>query len=184
MNARILLVIAAGLVAAGCSSKQEHAEAASKAAPEPIEIRTAAAEMRKLDKAIAVTGSLHPDESVSVGAEVPGRVSNIFVDFGQNVRKGQVIAELDKQELQLALDRSKAALAQALARLGLDPNQENVRPDTTPHDSASHCADGRRQVEVRQRLAPCEDRRHLPGALHGSAKGLSVARSCARRCPR
>ena len=97
MNARILVVLAAGLVMAGCSGKEEHAEAATTKTPEPIEVRTAAAETRKLDKTIAVTGSLHPDESVSVGAEVPGRISAINVDFGQTVRKGQVIAELDKQ---------------------------------------------------------------------------------------
>jgi RND family efflux transporter MFP subunit len=54
------------------------------------------------------------------------------VDFGHQVRKGRIIAELDKQELTLQLERSRAALAQALARLGLDPAQENVTPDTTP----------------------------------------------------
>jgi RND family efflux transporter MFP subunit len=79
-----------------------------------------------------VTGSLNPDETVSVSAEVPGRVLAIYADFGQNVRKGQVLAELDKQELNLGVERSKASLAQALARLGLDAEQENVRPETTP----------------------------------------------------
>ena len=54
-----------------------------------------------------------------------------------------MIAELDKQELMLALDRSKAALAQALARLGLDPSQENVTPDSTP--------------AIRQAIAQMED---------------------------
>jgi RND family efflux transporter MFP subunit len=132
MRARMSIVLAAGLVLAGCSPEQKKAEAASTAQPEPVEIRTQAAEIRKLDRSIAVTGSLHPDETVAVSSEVPGRVSAILVDFGQHVRKGQVIAELDKQELTLALQRSKAAMAQALARLGLDPGQENVRPDSTP----------------------------------------------------
>jgi RND family efflux transporter MFP subunit len=79
-----------------------------------------------------VTGSLHPDETVTVSFEVAGRVARIPVDFGHQVRKGQIIAELDKQEFTLQLERSRAALAQALARLGLDPSQENVTPDTTP----------------------------------------------------
>jgi RND family efflux transporter MFP subunit len=128
---------------AGCSREQKTAEAASTKQPEPLEIRTAAVETRKIDKAISVTGALHPDETVSISAEVPGRVSNILVDFGQNVRKGQIIAELDKQELNLALDRSKAALAQILARLGLDASQENVRPESTP--------------TIRQAIAQMED---------------------------
>ena len=143
MKARSLTLILAGLMLAGCSREQKTAEAASTKQPEPLEIRTASVETRKVDKSISVTGALHPDETVSVSAEVPGRVSSIFVDFGQNVRKGQIIAELDKQELNFALDRSKAALAQILARLGLDASQENVRPESTP--------------TIRQAIAQMED---------------------------
>jgi RND family efflux transporter MFP subunit len=143
MRARFFTVVIAGAILAGCSTDEKKAEAASTKQPAPIEVRTAAVETRKVDKTISVTGSLHPDETVSVSAEVPGRVSSILVDFGQNVRKGQVIAELDKQELNLALDRSRAALAQALARLGLDSSQENTKPETTP--------------SIRQALAQMED---------------------------
>jgi RND family efflux transporter MFP subunit len=161
MNARIFtVVVAAGAIAlSGCSRQENKAEAASTKAPEPIEIRVASAELRKLDKSIAITGSLHPDETVSVSSEVPGRVSNILVDFGQNVRKGQVVAELDKQELQLAVDRSKAALAQALARLGLDPNQDNVRPDTTPmiRQAQAQMEDARSKFENASRLVKTGD---------------------------
>ena len=138
-----ILIIIAGMTLAGCSREQKKAEAATTKQPDPVEIRTASAETRKLDRNISVTGSLHPDETVNISAEVPGRVSAILVDFGQPVRKGQIIAELDKQELTLAVDRSKAAMAQALARLGLDPGQENVRPDSTP--------------AIRQALAQMED---------------------------
>ena len=45
--------------------------------------------------------------------------------------------------MNLALDRSRAALAQALARLGLDASQENIKPETTP--------------SIRQALAQMED---------------------------
>lgn len=146
MNERFLaVVIAAGLVLAGCSREQTKAEAASPKGPEPIEVRTAMAEARSVDRMLAVTSSLQPDETVSISSEVPGRVSAIYVDFGHNVRKGQVVAELDKQELNLAVERSKAALAQALARLGLDSSQESVRPESTP--------------SVRQALAQLEDAR-------------------------
>src|SRR3954453_4168406 len=132
MTPRSLTLLLAGLMLAGCSREQKTAEAASTKQPEPLDVRTAVVETRKMDKSISVTGSLHPDETVAVSAEVPGRVSSILVDFGQNVRQGQIIAELDKQELSLALERSKAAHAQVLARLGLDASQENVRPELTP----------------------------------------------------
>jgi RND family efflux transporter MFP subunit len=159
MKARSLLFVILGLALAGCSREQKTAEAASTKPPEPLEIRTATVETRRMDKSISVTGSLHPDETVAVSAEVPGRVSNILVDFGQNVRKGQVIAELDKQELSLAVDRAKASLAQALARLGLDANQEHVRPESTPtiRQAMAQMEDAKSKYENASRLVKTGD---------------------------
>jgi RND family efflux transporter MFP subunit len=56
-----------------------------------------------------------------------------------------VIAELDNHELQIQVERARAALAQALARVGLDPGEENARPDSSP--------------AVRQAVAQMEDAR-------------------------
>lgn len=127
--------VALGLgVTGGCSSRapqQQPVSAAAAAKPAPVAIKTVAAETRQVERAMNITGSLEPDETVSVTAEVPGRISKIYVDFGQSVRAGQVIAEFDKQELGLGLERSKAALAQALARVGLNPDQEDARPETS-----------------------------------------------------
>lgn len=120
------------LLVVGCSRESEKAEAATTKVPEPIVVQTVAAQSRLLDKTIAVTGSLLPDESVTVSSEVPGRVQSVSADFGNYVKKGQILAELDKQELMIAVERAKASLAQALARLGLEPGQENVSPESTP----------------------------------------------------
>jgi RND family efflux transporter MFP subunit len=117
----------------GCSkSAPGQAEASAKAQAAPLAVRVATAETRQLGRTLAVTGSLQPDETVSVSAEVAGRVSEIHVDFGQSVRQGEIIAELDKREFVLQCDRSRAALSQALARIGLDASQEDVSPDSTP----------------------------------------------------
>lgn len=121
------------LLAAGCSRRGEVTKAVS--APgqaDPVEVRVAAAETRRASREIAVTGTLLPDETVQVSAEVAGRVAAIHADFGQRVRKGDVLVELDKRELELQLARARAALAQALARIGLDPRREEVVPETTP----------------------------------------------------
>lgn len=159
MRAILFTIMAAAAILSGCSNGQKKAEAATAKQPEPVEIRTASVETRKVDRTISVTGSLHPDETVTVSSEVPGRVSSILVDFGQNVRKGQVLAELDRQELNLALDRSKAALAQALARLGLDPSQENIKPDSTPsiRQAVAQMEDAKSKFENASRLVKTGD---------------------------
>lgn len=146
------------LIITGCSREQNKTEAASKPA-EPISVQTIAARTKILDKVLSVTGALNPDETVSVSSEVPGRVIAINVDFGQSVRKGQIIAELDKQELNLALERSKAALAQTLARLGLDSEQENVRPESTPsmRQAQAQMEDAKSKFENASRLVKSGD---------------------------
>lgn len=143
---------------AGCNREEEKAEASSKT-PEPPAIQTTAAQLRQLDRTLSVTGSLSPDETVGVSSEVPGRLTAVLVDFGQDVRKGQVIAELDRQESNLQLERSKAALAQALARLGLDPGQEDVRPETTPsiRQAQAQMEDARSKYDNASRLVKSGD---------------------------
>jgi RND family efflux transporter MFP subunit len=132
MNQRIyplVFILAAALTGCGRSDKKT-VEAATKA-PDPITVNVASAQSRTIERSINVTGSLNPDETVTVSPEVQGRVLAIRADFGQTVRQGEVVAELDRTEYQIQLDRTRAALNQALARLGLKPGQENSPPTST-----------------------------------------------------
>lgn len=122
------LIVAAALILSGCGKKTEEVKAA--APPEPVAVRTALAEARTVEKSLMVTGSLHPDEETTVSSEVSGRVRSIAVDFGQPVRRGQVVAQLDTTELSLQLERARSALAQAMARLGLEPGAAE-EPEST-----------------------------------------------------
>lgn len=113
--------------------KTTQAKAATKAEAAPIAVRTAVAEERTVERSIAATGSLLPDETVTVSTEVAGRIAVIRADFGQFVTKGSVLVELDRREYDLQVDRARGALNQALARLGLPPyNGQLAPPETTP----------------------------------------------------
>lgn len=159
MKPVLLSLIPLALLLAGCGRQQEQKRVEAATAPDPVSVRAATAEMRTVERSIPVTGALFPDESVTVGAEVPGRVLAVNFDFGQNVRKGQVIAELDRQELQIALDRAKASLAQALARIGLDARQEGVTPDSTAstRQAQAQLEDAKFKYENAQRLVKSGD---------------------------
>ncbi len=117
---------------AGCGPQKPDPSKTARKAPDPISVRVARSEARTVERSVTATGSLQADETVTVSSEVAGRVTRIAVDFGQSVRKGAVIAQLDTTELGLQLERAKATLAQALARLGLDPKQEDATPESTP----------------------------------------------------
>ncbi len=127
----VLSTLILALLVTGCTKKDETVAKASSKAPEPIAVKTAIATERTVERSILVTGSLQPDEVTTVSSEVSGRVSTLAADFGQSVKQGQVVAEIDKQEIALQLERTRASLAQAMARVGMDPNTEAV-PDSTP----------------------------------------------------
>jgi HlyD family secretion protein len=69
---------------------------------------------------VTATGEIKPIQTVEVGTQVSGVISDIYVDFNSRVKKGQLIAKLDTRTLKAQaddanamLDRSKVALRQA-----------------------------------------------------------------------
>ena len=62
---------------------------------------------------ISATGSLEPVDQVEVGTQVSGDISKINADFNSKVKKGQVIAELDKSKLKATLMQAEIAYKSA-----------------------------------------------------------------------
>ncbi|MCC6858821.1 MAG: efflux RND transporter periplasmic adaptor subunit [Bryobacterales bacterium] len=171
--------------AAGCSRQQGSvgARAATTAETPPLEVAVRPVEVRQVEKTISVTGSLHPDETVNLSAEVAGTLARVYADFGQNVRRGQLVAELDRRELALQAERARAALQQALARVGLDPGQEEAALTSTPaiRQAQAQYEDARFKYESAERLVKSGDisrERHteLEKTLRAREAALEAAR--------
>jgi RND family efflux transporter MFP subunit len=146
------------LFVGACSQKPKPDSQPLAAAPIAIAVKTAAVESRKVDRSISVTGSLLADESVALSSEVAGRIEAIYVDFGQTVKKGQVVAQLDSTEYRLQWERSKAALAQARAQLGLDPNADGAPTDTAAiRQARAQMEDARFKYESAAKLVKTGD---------------------------
>ena len=111
------------------STNARQAEAASP--PAALVVETAKVESRDLQRSIEAVGTLDPNEEVTVSSLVEGTVEKLFADLGDSVRAGQVIAQLDTRELELAIDQQQAALQQELARLGLADANASVDEATT-----------------------------------------------------
>jgi RND family efflux transporter MFP subunit len=86
-------------------------------------------EEKPMENVISVTGTLAAYEDAVISSKTSGRIRAMHVDLGSPVRAGQVIAELDPTDSQLRLQQAEAALAQARARLGLDPTGTGDRID-------------------------------------------------------
>lgn len=80
---------------------------------EEISFETVKVETGNIQNSITATGTIEPVTSVSVGTQVSGIVSKLYVDYNSVVRKGQVIAELDKTNLLSELSSAQSNLESA-----------------------------------------------------------------------
>ena len=90
---------------------------AKKSANKELVIRTHVVAEYTVENTVTATGTIEPVETVEVGTQVSGKVEKIYVDFNDVVKKGQLMAELDKQTLNQSLSRAKASLTSAESQL-------------------------------------------------------------------
>ena len=69
-----------------------------------------------LAQTVTASGTLNPQNTINVGTQVSGTISEIDADFNARVHKGQILAKLDPTSLQAALDQAQASLAQTEAQ--------------------------------------------------------------------
>ena len=66
-----------------------------------------------ISTSVTATGTVQPVDTVTVGTQVSGTISALYADFNSVVKKGQLLAQLDKTLIQATVDQAKASLAQA-----------------------------------------------------------------------
>ncbi len=100
----VVLVVAGALIAASGSTKIDPSKLAK-------------VERGDLAKSVVATGKIEPITKVEIKSKASGIVKKLYVDYGDNVKKGQVLAELDKEELQARVDQAHAQLETSSASL-------------------------------------------------------------------
>lgn len=152
--------------AAGC----QQAPPPEVKAKEPMQVRLVPATEGTLSRTVTVTGTLAADEAVTAAFKVSGRVSEITVDLGALVTKGQILARLDATDFRLRVDQAMAAQVQARTRLGLSPDgtEEHVNPEETAsvREAQAVLADARLH---RDRLAGLAEQKLISQAEYETA---------------
>lgn len=77
--------------------------------------KLASIEKGSIARSVVATGKIEPRSTVEVKSKASGIVKKLYVDYGDFVKQGQVLAELDKEELQARLRESKASVQAAEA---------------------------------------------------------------------
>ena len=84
---------------------------------EDINFKEEKVALKTLQNSVTATGTIEAVTSVTVGTQVSGIVNKLYVDYNSQVKKGQVIAELDKTNLLSELNTAKANPASAQSSL-------------------------------------------------------------------
>jgi len=86
------------------------------------EFRTIRVTRRTVSPSVTALGTVKPrvGAEVRLGARIPGKVERLRANIGDFVKKGQIIAELEKDELKAAIEKRKAELSRALVNLAAE----------------------------------------------------------------
>ena len=105
----LLVAVAAAMLILKPFSKKEAA----------IAFDTVRAERGNISCIVTATGTIEAITTVNVGTQVSGILQHVYVDFNDNVKKGQLLAKLDETPLRTQLDQSQSQVDQAQAQLNL-----------------------------------------------------------------
>jgi macrolide-specific efflux system membrane fusion protein len=126
--------------------------------PEPPALITAPVTRADLQDTVLANGTLEAFKQVSVGAQVSGQVKSLKVTLGDDVKKGQLVAEIDSMTQQNTLRNARAALASVQAQL---------------HSAKSTLAQARRTLARQQQMRRSEA--SAPADLESAQEAVEVA---------
>jgi len=119
----LVLLIAGGLIAAN--------RAGTKIDPSKLQ----KVEKGDLAKSVVATGKVTPITKVEVKSKASGIVKKLLVDYGDKVKKGQLLAQLDKEEIEAQVEQSRAAAEASEATLkGSEADYERAKVDAEGPD--------------------------------------------------
>jgi len=97
--------------------------------------KLAKVEKGDLAKSVVATGKVEPITKVEVKSKASGIVKKLLVEYGDRVKKGQLLAQLDKVEIEAGVEQSRAALQGAQANLkGAQADYERAKVDAESPD--------------------------------------------------
>lgn len=122
----------------------------------PRKVRTSIAIEKPVEQLVVVTGTLAAEQEIVLGLKVAGRISELPVDLGSTVQKGDVVAKLDTTDFTLRVRQSEAALQQARVRLGLPPTgtseEVNIEQTAPVRGARAQMDSARARLERAQQL--------------------------------
>jgi RND family efflux transporter MFP subunit len=133
----------------GLNFASTYAQEVSK--PKPVKVATP--QRGKIEREITYTGSLEADAKVEIYANTPGKLVVLKVDEGNQVNKGDVLAQTDSRELHIALKQARAALKVVEAQLSTVKATAQIKVEAQAEAAQASLDAAKAQLEQARMLA-------------------------------
>jgi HlyD family secretion protein len=171
-------VLTLAVAAAACRGAEPAASAAGSTAEYRVDVAAMKVAVADLESTLQISGNLVPQTRVAVTAKLPGTLSSVRVDIGDRVRTGQVVAVLDRREIDAQVDAAEAAVN--VAHAGVEAAEAALANAVLERDRAQNLFD--RGALPRQRLDAAETARRSSAAQRDLARAnLAQAEAALRR---
>ena len=120
LHCPLLLVLTLALAPAGCEKPDAAAQGGGAAEREAVPVTVRPVTVRAAQRSVEVTGTLFGEEDAVMSNKIPGKVIAIYKDVGDRVAPGEELAQLLRNDYELARNQRQSALQEVLARLGTD----------------------------------------------------------------
>ena len=183
MIVRYSIILCVFFVLPACSSSVAGKRADSQAHEERIQVRAVPIKVQELRRTVESVGSLFALEEVTVSSEVEGKVDEVLVDIGDRVERGQPLVNVNTMELKLSLDQQRALYQQVRARLGIEPEYEDLKNVLDAAEVKKAAADlreaedtfKRAQQLLAKQLMPRQDFDQTEGRMHSARAAYDLA---------
>lgn len=180
-NVTVLLavVLTFALAASGCQSPEATVQATPGALEPPAaDVPVVTATIGDIESALEISGTLAPRSRVPVKPRLPGALDRVLVDIGDAVNAGQVIATIDRREIDAQADAAVAAVA--VAKAALESSEASLANAVLERDRARSLFE--KGALPRQRLDGAETAHRASVAQRDlSAANLAQAEAALRR---
>jgi RND family efflux transporter MFP subunit len=155
-----------GLSASACRGTEPAAAASTPPVDHGTDVAAVTVAVTDVESTLQISGNLAPQARVAILSKLPGTLSRVAVDIGDQVRAGQVVAELDAREIEAQVDAAAAAVN--VAEAGLEAAEAALANAVLEHDRARNLFE--RGALPRQRLDGAETTRRAAAAQRDLAK--------------
>jgi RND family efflux transporter MFP subunit len=175
----ISIALAASVTAAcGDGSTTASAETPAAVSSPVIDVAVVQVTAGTIESALEISGNLAARSRVGVKPKLPGRLERVLVDIGDRVTAGQVVATIDRGEIDAQVDSALASIA--VAKASIENAEANLANAATEHDRAKMLFEG--GALPRQRLDAAQTAHRAAVAQRDLAKAnLAQAEAAVRR---